>query len=77
MPLYFNPALCPPGSVEYICKWDDPNAGLITNRDDHVWLGDGKTLTGGNWWEIFADPLSSLGKHSVSNMSITSSGADE
>ena len=80
MPLYQHPALCPfrDGNDDEIGDWIDPDAGSITDRDDHIWLGNEKMLTGGNWRELHENPLISLGKCNKSACSDgTSSGPDD
>ena len=60
MPLYRHPILRSIGEPEG--EWFDPDAGSVTDGDDHIFLGDKRMLTNGNWRELIEDPFKVLGK---------------
>src|SRR5882724_9103929 len=78
MPIYQHPALHPLPDGHDIGDRVMPDAGSITDGDDHVWLGDECLLMGSNWWELCEHPLISLGKWKASTlMDAASSGPDD
>jgi len=58
MPLYCHPVLRPIREPEG--TWDDPDAGSVTDGDNHIFLEDKKVLTNGNWCELLEDSFTSL-----------------
>ncbi|KAF8575878.1 hypothetical protein K439DRAFT_1368764 [Ramaria rubella] len=65
VPLYQHPALhCQISTVT--STWTNPDDGLITDGDDHLWLGDTSMLNGSKWWELLKHPILSLGKRKSS-----------
>jgi hypothetical protein len=77
VPLYQHPALRPVCDINVIIDWLNPNAGSITDGDNHVWLGDKTTLSDGKWRGLIEDePMFPLRKWKASIVSETSSGLD-